>query len=162
VRHASLLVAAVLLSTSAGADQSMVQRCPTSARVGDRCLLDGVLNERIQFVTFAPPDRFLRFVAVTGPPDLLALSRVGDVAVLDALVLLLRDRGRAWAANVLLTAMTRDRFEGRDCDTYATNPAGWLRYFFPSAHRRWSDFLRGQRARLVWNEGTTSFDLKPR
>jgi hypothetical protein len=73
--------------------------------------LTAVRSDRVEFVTMRPPGSPLaildRRVVVTGPPEVVELSRSGDPRLLDALVDLLGDRDRAWAAQVLLAALTR-------------------------------------------------------
>jgi hypothetical protein len=86
--------------------------------------LTSVRNDRIKFVTMSPPDSQFatlgRWVVITGPPELVELSKTGDVRILDELVRLLKDSDRAWAAMVLLAALTRR--EEDVVSAFATSP----------------------------------------
>src|ERR1700740_1252349 len=101
--------------------------------------LSFVRNDLIQFVTIRPPgSQFTtleRRVVITGPPELVKLSGIGDVRVLDELVELLKDRDRAWAAMVLLAALTRR--EEKMVDTFATSPEEWWASVGKTAYDRW-------------------------
>jgi len=116
-------------------------------------LLSQVRNEAVQFVTMRPPDSpFVtldRRVIVTGPAALVRLSRMGDSAVLEALVALLKERERAWAAVVMLAAMTGR--ESKVVDAFAGTPGEWWEPLGKTAHDRWSVWLRETKEHLVWD-----------
>lgn len=118
-----------------------------------RDLLNAVRNNRIEFATARPPgSRFVtleRRVFITGPQELVELSRTGDPRLLDQLVELLKQPDRAWAAAVLLAAMTRR--EEKMIDTFAAKPEQWWSSVGQTAYERWSDWLRQARPRLVWD-----------
>jgi hypothetical protein len=121
--------------------------------------LISVRNDRIQFVTTSSPDsRFAnldRRVVVTGPPQLVELSRSGDVRILDELVTILKDRDRAWAAMVLLSALTRR--EEEIVNAFANSPEKWWDAVGNSAHERWSKWLNESRAKLIWDADNRVF-----
>src|SRR5437879_2476397 len=77
--------------------------------------LPTVRNDAIQFGSLRPPGSSFvvlgRKVVTANPPELVAMSHSGQVSVLDDLVGLLNDPDRAWAAAVMLAAMT-----GREAD----------------------------------------------
>jgi hypothetical protein len=106
-------------------------------------LLAAVRNDRIQFATMRPQDSQFtsleRQVVVTGPPELVELSASRDRQVLIHLVELLRDRDRAWAAEVLLAAMTNH--EGKIIDAFATTPDQWWDALGKTAYERWVIWL---------------------
>jgi len=116
-------------------------------------LLAAVRNDRIQFATRRPEgspfSTLERRVVVTGPPELVTLSGVGDIRVLDALVRLLEDRERGWAAEVLLAAMTHR--EDQIVDSFATTPDQWWETVGKTAKDRWADWLAQTRHRLTWD-----------
>jgi hypothetical protein len=116
-------------------------------------MLAAVRNDCIQFATMRPPDsRFAtleRRVVVTGPPELVELARIGDKRVLDELVGILKESERAWAALVLLAAMTRR--EEKVVDTFATNVDSWWNSIGKTAHERWSSWINEVREKLVWD-----------
>jgi hypothetical protein len=124
-----------------------------------RDLLDAVRNENVEFATVRPPDSEFalldRRVVVVSPPELEQLASTGDVEVLAALVDLLRDPERAWAAEVVLSAMTRR--EEKEVEAFSTQPDEWWDTLGEGAHERWSTWLDGNRTRLAWDRDTGSF-----
>lgn len=122
-------------------------------------LLKAVRNDRVEFLTTMPPDSPFallgRRVVVTGPEELVELSRAGDPQVLDELVELLKEPDRAWAAEVLLAAMTRK--EAEIVNSFAANPRDWWPAVGSTAHGRWSAWLSEVRGRLKWDAGEGVF-----
>lgn len=122
-------------------------------------MIAAVWNDRIEFATMRPPgSRFAvleRRVVVTGPPELVKLSKIGDIDVLDELVRVMKEKDRAWAAEVLLSAMTRR--EGKIVDTFATIPDEWWDSIGRTAHERWSNWLEETREKLVWDSENDVF-----
>ena len=121
-----------------------------------------VRNAHVQFASFRPPgSRFAslgRRVKVVAPPELVQLAETDDVAILDQLVELLTDRDRAWAAEVVLAAMT-----GQEADlvaNYADPPDRWLDTVGATAADRWRSWLAAHRAQLSWDAETRSFVVK--
>jgi hypothetical protein len=121
--------------------------------------LTSVRNDLIQFVTVNPADsRFTslgRRVVITGPPELLELSRSGDVCILDDLVALLKDRDRAWAAMVLLSALTRK--EEEIVNAFASRREKWWDAVGNTAYDRWSKWLNESRSKLTWDADNRVF-----
>jgi hypothetical protein len=116
-------------------------------------MLAAVRNDRIQFVTAAPEGSpFVtldRQVIVTGPPELVTLSKTGDLRVLESLVGLLADPQRAWAAVVVLAALTG--VESKIVDSFAGHPDQWSEALGPTAQERWRNWLDQTRHKLVWD-----------
>ena len=116
-------------------------------------MLAAVRNDRIQFATTRPPDSLFatleRRVVVTGPPELIDLTRTGDLRVLDKLVNLLEEPDRAWAAMVLLAALTRR--EEKIVDAFAARPAEWSETVGKTAFERWGKWLDQSKGKLVWD-----------
>jgi hypothetical protein len=121
--------------------------------------LEAVRNDRIEFATTRPPgSQFAtldRRVVITAPPELVELSVAGELQVLDQLVALLKDPERAWAAVVLLAAMTRR--EEKIADNYSAIPDQWWEAFGKTAYERWSKWLDENRGKLVWNSEKQAF-----
>ena len=122
-------------------------------------LLSSVRNHRIQFATARSPDSQFatldRRVLVTGPAELVELSEIGDVRVLDELVKLLREPDRAWAAAVVLANLTRR--EEKLIDAFAASPATWWDAVGKTAWERWSAWLGAARETLVWEPDERAF-----
>src|SRR5260370_21905261 len=122
-------------------------------------MLAAVRNDRIKFATMRPPgSQFAsleRRVIVTGPPELVELSASDDPQVLNHLVELLRDRDRAWAAEVLLAAMTRR--EDKLVDSFAATPDQWWDAAAKTAYDRWNSWLNESRDKLVWDSENKVF-----
>jgi hypothetical protein len=115
--------------------------------------LMSVRNDRIQFVTMSSPSSHFatldRRVVITGPPELVELSRAGDVRNLEGLVGLLKNPDRAWAAMVVLSSLTRR--EEEVVNAFATSPEKWWDSVGKTAHERWSKWLTESRAKLAWD-----------
>ena len=124
--------------------------------------LDEVRNNRIQFATMRPEgSQFAtleRRVVITEPQELVALSRSGDLGVLDDLLALLKDPDRAWAAMVLLAAMTR--VEEKIADNYSARQQDWWDDFGKTAFARWSKWLEENREKLQWDAEDKVFSRK--
>jgi hypothetical protein len=125
--------------------------------------LSGVRNSSIQLATSRPPGARMavleRRVSVTAPPEAVELAQSGDPAVLDALLPLLKDPERDWAAEVILAAITGR--EAKDVDTYQTHPEQWRETLGAGAYDRWSRWLNGVRGRLVWDPQQEVFKETP-
>ena len=122
-------------------------------------LLAAVRNDRIEFLTTRSPGLELptlgRRVVVTGPAELVDLSQTSDPRVLDELVELLKEPGRAWAAVVLLAALTRR--EADVVNSFAATPDEWWPAVGSTAYERWDGWLSGVRGRLKWDAEEGAF-----
>jgi hypothetical protein len=90
-----------------------------------------------------------RRVVLTGPPELLELTASGDPEILDTLVTLLKEPTRAWAAEVLLAALTRN--EEKIVDAFQASPNDWWVSLGKTAYERWQKWLTETRSELVWD-----------
>ena len=122
-------------------------------------MLKSVRNERIQFATQRPPgSRFAlleRRVVVTGPPELVELVNTGDPRILPLLTELLKERSRAWAAEVLLASLTHR--EEKQVDSFAACPEKWWDAVGHGAHGRWSSWMSQVAGKLAWDESERMF-----
>jgi hypothetical protein len=98
-----------------------------------------------------------RRVVVVDPPELKALAESGDLAVVEELVELLRDRDRAWPALVLLAAMTGR--EEKLVESFQDQP-DWWDVIGRTAHHRWRTWLDEARDGLVWDPAATVFTAR--
>lgn len=135
----------------------------TAHAKADPAWLAAVQSDRIQFATYRPQgSRFStleRRVKITAPPELVALAASGDATVLDELLPLLREPRRAWAAEVLLAALTGH--DEKAVDSYARTPTAWWQSLGPRAHRYWSQILDDNRGRWTWDEKAGRFVASP-
>ncbi len=122
-------------------------------------MLEAVRNDHIEFVTLRPPgSEFVtleRRVVVTGPSELVHLSGMGDLHVLGELIKLLKEPDRAWAAVVLLAAMTRR--EEKMVDSFATIPDEWWNSVGKTAYEHWNKWLKEKKEKLVWDSENKVF-----
>jgi hypothetical protein len=130
--------------------------------MGWQTLLDSVTDRKIRFLTTRPENaQFVildRIVVVTGPPELVRLSRTGDVQVLRELINLLNKPGRAWASEVMLAAMTRT--EADIVNAFARDPKRWRNSVGKTAHARWTKWLNEMYGRLSWDETNHVFTIR--
>jgi hypothetical protein len=126
-------------------------------------LREAVRNDRIKFATMRPPGSPFatldRRVVVVDAPDLVELSHNDDPRVLDQLVELLDERDHAWAAQVLLAALTRR--DEKLVESFANAPDEWWNTFGATAHQRWRSWLDGARGRLAWDAEAQHFVERP-
>jgi hypothetical protein len=121
-------------------------------------LLDAVRDRDVQFASLAPasPATFDRRILVVAPPEMVELTGTGDVSALDGLVDLLAEPGRAWAAQVALSAMTRR--DERLVEAAQSSPGEWLDDpVGRGAQARWAEWLAECRDRLSWDPDTRAF-----
>ena len=122
-------------------------------------LLAAVRSADVEFATFTPEGSAFatldRRVAVFAPPELEQLAGSGDPAALDALVGLLRDPERAWAAQVVLSAMTRR--EEKEVEAFSGRPDEWWESLGTTAHERWAAWLAEQGDTLRWDPEARAF-----
>jgi hypothetical protein len=121
--------------------------------------LTSVRNDLIQFVTVRPSESQFtglgRRVIITGPPELLELSTSGDGRILDELVALLKTPDRAWAAVVLLSALTRR--EEEIVSAFASSPEKWWDAVGKTAYNRWREWLSKSSGKLTWDSENRAF-----
>jgi hypothetical protein len=126
-------------------------------------MLAAVRNDRIQVATMRPPgSRFAvleRRVLIGGPPELVRLGQTGDLLVLDALLPLLRDPARAWAAHAMLAKLTR--VDEKEVDVWQARVGEWWAVFGNRAFARWSRWLAENRAKLHWDPNEKYFTDRP-
>ncbi len=121
-----------------------------------------IRNDRIQFAAMRPRDATLptrdRIVVVTAPPEAVALARRGDIALLDQLVALLADPERAWAAEVMLAALTGN--EADLANDFQGTPDSFLDALGKTAPARWQSWLPKVRDKLAWDASRTQFVVR--
>jgi hypothetical protein len=122
-------------------------------------LVGALRSDTIEVATMRPPGArtalLERRVLVVNPPAARRLAELGDPAVLDALVPLLDDPTRAWAAEVLLERLAR--VDEKQVDIYVRDPAEWWRTLGAGARARWQRWLDAHRGKLVWDADEGAF-----
>jgi hypothetical protein len=129
--------------------------------IGD--ILTIVMNDRIEFATMRRQGSSLptreREVVITGPPELIDLSTNGDKSLLSELVNLLNDPKRAWAAEVLLVAMTRN--EQDLVNSFARiSDEWWKSELGRTASARWKKWLDMNWEKLEWDPTDKVFVIR--
>jgi hypothetical protein len=121
-----------------------------------------IRNDTIQFATMRPPEATLptrgRRVIVVAPPEAVALARRGDPALLDQLVALLADPERAWAAEVMLAALTGN--EADLVNAFQGTPESFPDALGKTAPARWQSWLAKMRDKLSWDAARNQFVVK--
>ena len=117
-------------------------------------ILPLIRNDLLEFATMKRQDSQLptleREIIITSPPELVDLSRTGDKSILEDLVRLLNDPERAWAAEVVLAAMTGN--EQDMVNSFATVSNEWRdSELGRTAHERWSKWLDKNKDNLEWD-----------
>jgi hypothetical protein len=77
------------------------------------------------------------------------LTKIGDAQILTRLINLLKKPSRAWAAEVLLAALTGR--EEKLVDSFASQQEKWWEAIGQTAYERWSSWLDQSRSKLVWD-----------
>lgn len=99
------------------------------------------------------PDAYLptleRRVVITGPPELIQLSTMVDLQILDELVSLLKEPDRAWAAEVLLASMTQN--EEDIVNSFSSIANEWWDSLGKTSYRRWGKWLEENKEKLTWD-----------
>jgi len=126
-------------------------------------ILKIVMNDRIEFATMRRQESSLptleREVVITSPQDLIDLSTNGDKRILDELVKLLNDPKRAWAAEVLLAAMTRN--EQDLVNSFARiSDEWWKSELGRTASTRWRKWLDLNEEKLEWDPTDKVFVIR--
>lgn len=120
-----------------------------------------VNNDTIEFITARPSNSNFstleRRVIVTAPPAAVELAGSGDAQALDSLVGLLAKPDRAWAAEVMLAAMTGR--EAKQVDSFARSPEKWWDDVGMDAEVRWQVWLDKNRKQLKWSDAESMFVL---
>lgn len=118
-----------------------------------------IRNDSIQYATMRPPNATLptrdRIVVVVAPPDAVTLAKRGDLALLDQLVALLSDPERAWAAEVMLAALTG--YESDLVNDFQGTPDSFLGNLGKTASQRWLAWLGRTRDKLRWDASRNQF-----
>ena len=121
-----------------------------------------IRNDAIQFANYRPPGATLptrgRKIMIIGPPEAVRLARSGDLHLIDRLLPLLADPDRAWAAEVMLSAMT-----GHDSDLvldYEKEPSEFFKDFGEGLEQAWQKWLAEVRDKLQWDDTVHRFVVK--
>lgn len=125
-------------------------------------MLSGVWNDQIEFATMRPPGSpfttLERRVIMTGPDEIIQLAKTGERRVVAELIELLKEPDRAWAALVMLSAMTGR--QGKVVDMYSTTPDEWWRISGATAYENWNAWLEEVWDGLQWDPENSVFTLE--
>lgn len=127
--------------------------------------LQAIRNDNISYGTYTPPgDRgkappgLYRKVMVVAPPEAVELIRSGNMRAFDAIVPMLDDPDRNWAAYVMLAALT----EHGSPNVIAFEKAEYFKGTVGErdARKEWEAWLAKYRARLQWDAQFHRWQIK--
>jgi hypothetical protein len=122
-------------------------------------LLKSVNNKTIQFATYRPSGTktalLERKIKVTGPDSVLTLMLQADVDLLPALIDLLKDSTKAFAAEIILTALTDAN--GKTIEAFSGNPEEWWKTLGVNAYQHWNNWYEKTKKSIEWDKSKKIF-----
>jgi len=116
-------------------------------------------QDEIDFATMRPPGSksavLERQIVVTAPPEAVTLSQSNDLQVVEQLIEALGQPQYAWAAEVMLAAMTGR--ESKSVESFAATPDDWVDTLGKNAQTRWSEWFEASRDKLNWDADKKMF-----
>jgi hypothetical protein len=116
--------------------------------------INAVSNKTIRFASFRPPESpfatLERQVKVTGPDSVLELIRFADTSLLPSLIEFLKTPEKAWAAEIILTAITET--DGKILESFSLNPSKWWDAIGLNAFTKWNTWYLKNRDKIKWDE----------
>ncbi len=116
--------------------------------------IDAVNNKTIRFVTFRPPESTLatleRHVRITGPDSILKLIQNSDLPLLSSLIELLKDSKKAWASEIILTALTMS--DGKILESFSDAPEEWWKSIGVNSYKKWNSWYLMNKNKITWDE----------
>jgi hypothetical protein len=123
--------------------------------------INSVDNKTIRFVTFRPPESHFatleRQVRVIGPDSVLDLIRNADLSLLPSLIELLKDSKKAWASEIILTALTAG--DGKILESFSDAPGQWWKSIGINSHQKWNSWYLANKNKIVWDEELKVFRM---
>ncbi|MDH7460666.1 hypothetical protein QEG73_05230 [Chitinophagaceae bacterium 26-R-25] len=124
--------------------------------------LDSVDNKTIQFVTHqSSGSQFAvigRSVDVVAPDAVLHLVREADINLLPALINLLKDSSKAWAAEIILSSLTA--VDGKIIESYQTNVKEWWENIGVNEYQHWNNWYLKNKNNIQWNKMKGTFEIR--
>jgi hypothetical protein len=121
--------------------------------------LDAVDNTTIQFVSYRPSGSVFalldRKIGITGPAAVLNLVEEADPNLLTALIDLLKDPQKAWAAAIILTALTGG--DGKVVESFSGRPEKWWEAIGTNAYGYWKNWYQENKNNLQWDKSKKIF-----
>ena len=123
--------------------------------------INSVNNKTIRFVTFRPPESSFatleRQVNVTGPGSVLNLIKNSDSSLLSALIELLKDSKKAWASEIILTALTKS--DGKILESFSAAPEEWWKAIGVNSYEKWNSWYLMNKTKITWDEKLQVFKI---
>jgi hypothetical protein len=106
-------------------------------------------------IPWAPSPRHENRIFILSPPELVQLSSIGDVKILDKLVELTDVPGKAWAAHVLIAKML-------GFSEIRSIPENWWQTEGKTgiAKKKWTNYIRQIKPTLHWDSKKRYFVYK--
>ncbi len=123
--------------------------------------INTVDNKTIKFVTFRPPESTFatleRHVRVTGPDSILKLIQNSDLLLLSSLIELLKDSKKAWASEIILTALTMS--DGKILESFSDAPEEWWKSMGVNSYKKWNSWYLRNKNKISWDEKLQVFQI---
>lgn len=121
--------------------------------------LNAVDNKTIQFVSYRPSGSAFaildRKISITGPPEVLELVDDADAHLLPALIDLLKDPQKAWAAAIILTSLTAG--DGKVIESFSGEAEKWWEAIGTNVYQYWNNWYEENKNNIQWNQSKKIF-----
>lgn len=123
--------------------------------------INTVNNKTIRFATFRPPGSSFatleRQIKITAPDSVVELIRLADTSLLPSLIEFLKTPKKAWAAEIILTAITET--DGKILESFSGNPSTWWGTIGVNAFNKWNTWYSKNKNKIVWDEKMQIFKM---
>jgi hypothetical protein len=121
--------------------------------------LNAVDNKTIQFVSFRPSGSAFalldRNIKIVGPSAVLNLVEKANIALLPALINLLKDPEKAWAAAIILTSITGA--DGKLIESFSNEPGKWWESIGVNTYEHWNNWYLENKNNIQWDRSKKIF-----
>lgn len=121
--------------------------------------LSSIDNQNIQFATMRPPGSAFatleRKVVIIAPKAAVNLTKIDDAALIPALIELLQNSQKAWAAEILLTAITGG--DGKIVESFSGSSDEWWDNVGQNAYGKWHNWHQENKENIVWSKSEKIF-----
>ena len=127
-----------------------------------KSFINSVDNKTIRFVSFRPPETMFatleRMIEVTGPDSVLDLIKNANSSLLPFLIELLKDSKKAWASEIILTALTKN--DGKILESFSNASKEWWKSIGINSYAKWNDWYLANKNKIEWDNELKIFRIK--